>query len=137
VTFLVFWAYIFPNTGRDIYRSSLYDAFGQDPSLVLIMQLYFLARNILVHCIPLLASLTTTFAADIVYMESDWFNNFEVGVLYVFVNYSVTMYAGTNQVYYLDWGSEKSSLATYKPLIDSFTLGLIASAMHIMMSLIT
>jgi NADH:ubiquinone oxidoreductase subunit 2 (subunit N) len=96
-----------------------------------------LVRNILVHCLPLVASLITTFMADVVYMESDWFNNLEIGVLYVFTNYCVTMYAGSDEIYYLNWATETTSLATYKPLIDSFCLGLIASAMHIMICLMT
>jgi hypothetical protein len=83
---------MFPNTGVEYYKSSLDEAFGQDDqaaSFTLFIQVYFFVRNILVHNLPLVISVVTTIMSDVVFLESDWWINFELGAAYVFVNYAV------------------------------------------------
>ena len=99
--------------------------------------LYFFVRNIIVHTFPFVASVVTTFMSDVVYLESDWWLNFDLGVAYVFVNYATTQYSGTDEVYYFNWGTKDQSIGAYSPLFDSTVLGLIAFAIHFMMCLIT
>jgi hypothetical protein len=106
ITILVFWAYILPNTGQDYYKSSLDEAFGIESSyLTLIVQSYFMVRNIVVHTLPFIMSMVSVFMADVVFLESDWWIIFDTAALYLFTNYAVTYYSGTNLVYYFDWGT--------------------------------
>lgn len=60
----------------------------------------------MVHTLPFIMSLTSAFMADIVFLETDWWINFEVGVAYLITNYAITEYTGTDQVYVLDWGKD-------------------------------
>ena len=60
-------------------------------------------RNIIVHTFPFIGSLVTVLMADVVFMESDWWINFEIAVAYVFTNYAITQYSPSDEVYYFNW----------------------------------
>jgi hypothetical protein len=138
ITILVFWAYIFPNTGEDFYKSSLDEAFGvKDDTLTVIIQAYFWVRNIIVHNFPFIVSLTSAIMADVVFLETDWWINFDLAVVYVFTNYAITEYSGTDEVYYFNWGTKNSSIGSYSTIFESAVFGIIAFAIHFMMCLIT
>lgn len=89
------------------------------------------------HTIPFIATIAAIFTADVVFLESDWWINVDIAVGYVFVNYAITEYSGTDQIYYLDWADVSGSIMSYTPVFIAFAFGIIAFAMHFMMCLIT
>jgi hypothetical protein len=133
ITLLAFYVFIIPNTGVDFYKSSLDEAFGSN----IYSNSYFFVRNILVHTVPFVSTIFSIFMADIVFLESDWWLNVDIAVGYLFVNYAVMEYSGTDQIYYLNWADQNGSIGAYTPVFTTFLFGTIAFGMHFMMCLIT
>lgn len=86
---------------------------------------------------PFVVSILSVFMADVVFLETDWWINFELATAYVFTNYAITYYSGTEEIYYFNWETTDGSIGTYTPIFDAFAFGLIAFAMHFMICLIT
>lgn len=91
----------------------------------------------MVHTFPIIASLTSIFAADVVFLESDWWLNVDLAVFYVFVNFAISEYSGSDQIYYFDWSTKIASIGAYSPIFDAFVYGIIAFGWHFMLCLIT
>ena len=60
-------------------------------------------RNIIQHSVPYLLTVFTVFTSDLMFLESDWWIILLTGVFYIIVNYSISEYADSTAVYFMDW----------------------------------
>ena len=59
----------------------------------------------MIHTVPIILSTISIFSADIIFLETDWWLNFEFCIFYLFLNYSLAEYSGNDVVYYLNWST--------------------------------
>ena len=52
---------------------------------------------------PYLLTVFTVFTSDLMFLESDWWMIILTGLGYIIVNYGISEYAGSTQVYFMDW----------------------------------
>ena len=95
-----------------------------------------MVRNVVIHTVPLLISLTNVFLTDVVFLETDYLLIIEVTILYVFINFVMSKYAGDDQLYYLNWESV-AKISPYSPIFASVAFDLVAIAGHLAMSMAT
>ena len=90
----------------------------------------------MIHTLPLLISLGSIFITDVVFLETDYLLIIEVTILYVFINFVMSKYAGDDQLYYLDWETV-AKISPYSPIFASVAFDLVAIAGHLAMSMAT
>jgi hypothetical protein len=62
------------------------------------------------HNFPIIATTASIYLANIIFLESDWWLDFQTALLYLFTDYTlVSIYDDTllpdEKIYYLDWST--------------------------------
>ena len=132
VVFVAYWYWIFPSNYESYKQSTLDDTYGDNWATVS----YYYYRSIIIHTIPFLMCSCTIFIADIIFMESDWWVVIVIGAIYLIVNFGLSKYADTYQLYFLDW-SIVSKISAYSPLVATTGFGVLALGQHFFLCLFT
>ena len=93
-------------------------------------------QDIVTHTLPFVISTVLVFITETIFLETDWFLLMNTAIVYLFVNWTVTLYSGKSSVFFLDW-SQVSSINAYSPMVAGGGFFIIGLAQHFFLAMAT